>query len=379
MEQLAIRDFRLVAKAELDLHPGTNLLVGENAQGKTSVLEAIAMLSLGRSFRAARDRECIARAASAAARFASIDARYTEHGLPRRLRLAIEPTKKTVYLDGKQLRALSELWGHVRTVLFAPSDLRLVSGGPELRRGVLDTVLGQVRPGYLKRLGSYQRALQNRNGLIRDRVAAGDGRYAAFEATMAEAAALVAAERAQLVPRLDEAAREAVAALTDGREALRLTHEPGSLARDKALATEALAAGEHAAIAAAFAECWRRERQADIDRGFTRQGPHRDDLRFDIDGHDARAYASQGQARTCALALRLAELQVHEREGGEKPILLLDDILGELDRQRTRGFLRLVATRKVQTVLTATDAQPVEEGLDVHRRFLVRSGIIGAQ
>ena len=375
LERLQIERFRLIDKAVIELAPGVNLFAGPNAQGKTTVLEAIAFLASGRSFRTARDRECIAWQAPEDTRFAAVDTHFLRAGARHRLRVAIEPKGKTVWMDGNTLPALSALWGKLNTVLFVPSDLQIVQGPPGLRRSVLDSLLGQTNPAYLQVLAAMNKALGSRNALLRRRQSGTDRQYDAFESALAQNAATVLRARADLVARLAVAIAPPMEYLTAGGESLRLLYEPGFPAA-AGLAPEALAALPQDELADKLRRYWRTARPGDIDRGTSRDGPQRDDVRFEINGSDARTFASQGQTRSCVVALRLAELELLTEATGETPLLLLDDIFGELDRRRAELFLSLLGKRSVQTLITATDAATVEAGISVDQRFEVREGMI---
>ncbi|MDK2972531.1 MAG: replication and repair protein RecF [Candidatus Sumerlaeota bacterium] len=370
---LRLENFRLVGRANIELAPGINLFWGDNAQGKTTVLEAAGMLATGRSFRTARDRECIGWGAGEQ-RVGAVEGVFTAGPSRHEVRVAIEPSRKAVWLDRKPLRALSELWGLFRTVFFVPADLGLIQGPPQQRRAALDTLLSQSQPAYLQTLVGMTRALASRNGLLRRHVPPTDPQYDAFEKTLAVSAARTMLARARLAERLTEATRVTMAEITGGTEELALVYEAGfgTASGIGALCAAGTPADE---LAAELLALWRRARKGDLERGVTREGPHRDDLRFEIGGHDARSYASQGQTRSAVLALRLAELDLLAGlDPGRPPVLLLDDILGELDAGRAERFLNLVAKRQVQTLMTATGAAIVEATLPVERRFCLEKG-----
>ncbi|MBX3730259.1 MAG: DNA replication and repair protein RecF [Candidatus Sumerlaeia bacterium] len=371
---LRLEQFRPLAAAQVDLAEGINLFWGDNAQGKTSVLEAVGLLSTGRSFRTTRERDCIRWQAPEETRVAAVEGTFTVGATRHTVRLALEGNRKAVWRDGKPLRTLSELWGLLRTVLFVPADLGLVQGPPQQRRVALDALLGQCQPAHLKTLAAANRALASRNHLLRRRVPADDPQYDAFESALAPAAARTMLARARLAARLSGLAGETLQAIGAGGEALRLTYEPG-FAPATGLAALVLAGAPADELAAELRACWRRARTGDLDRGVTREGPHRDDVAFELDGRDARAYASQGQARSCVLALRLAELDLLAAlDPARPPVLLLDDVLGELDAGRARRFLDLVAQRRVQTLMTSTDPAGAPGPEFAVRRFRLAGG-----
>lgn len=371
LRRLAIGNLRMIASADLELPPGTTLLSGANAQGKTTVLEAAAFLSRGRSFRAVRDRECVAWHLPAG-EFAHVEGEFDRAGFQHRVRVAIDGHGKNVWMDGKALRTLTELWGRLPTVVFVPADLRLLQGEPKVRRTFLDTLAGQTASAALADLADYAKALASRASLLRRRVSPADPQYGAFERQMARAGARIVAHRSQLVAELTAAAAVPLARLSGGSE--RLEIKLASRWPEKSRIPDLLAAGLLAELEGALAEMWQRERAEDCARFATRFGPHRDDMAVLLNGSDAKTYASQGQTRCCVLALRLAELALLERHGGAKPLLLLDDVLGELDRERAERFLGMVAEAGVQALITATDAAAVEGRLAIEKRYCVEGG-----
>lgn len=372
IELLTLEHFRLVEKAELALAPGANLFVGENAQGKTTLLEAVNYLATGRSFRTTSDKQVIAFEQETAQPFAAAECRYQRHGDRHRIRVAMADAGKTVWLDGKVVPRLADLWGQLNVVVLLPSDLDLVRGGPAQRRNLLDNLLAQVSRYDLGAMQSYGIALRQRNSLLKSHRP--DWKQCeVFEVEMARHGARLALARQRLTKRLAPLVSRNLVTLAGGRDALRLEHEHGwpkhagvSLEADDKEAADALAAQLH--------DWWKSHRDHDRDRGTTQHGPHRGDLAFHLDDRDARAYASQGQARTIVLALRLAELEALEGVLGEPPILLLDDVLGELDQNRARHFLRLVAGKGLQALLTATDATIIESEIPLGARFRVQQG-----
>lgn len=372
LSHVCLERFRLIARAELALAPGINLFLGTNAQGKTSILEAVGYLATGRSFRTSRDRECIAWNAPGDSAFAAIEARLSAGTVEHEVRVALERAGKSVWIDGKALKTLTELWGIQRAVFFAPSDLTIVQGAPGLRRTVMDSLLGQTNPAYLRVLTAANRALQSRNRLLKSGADLSDRQFDALEGTLAEHAARVLSERARLGGELSRLVAQPMEALSEGGERLELKYEPGAWK----LGAEQILEAPLPELQEALRRLWRESRERDGDRQMTCEGPHRDDLRFEINGRDARAYASQGQTRSAVLALRLAELDVLSESGARTPVLLLDDILGELDARRAEQFLRLVAERQVQTLITATDAAGIGESLPIAKEFSVHGGTV---
>lgn len=375
LSRLKIQNFRRIENATLEFSGGVAAFLGANAQGKTTVLEAIGYLSLGRSFKTPRDREVIRRHDGETADFAATEATFTKLGTEHQLRIALESKQKSVWLDRKALRGLSEMWGYLPSVIFSPADMQIVQGAPTLRRNALDTLLGQLDGSYLQALSSYNRALRNRNALLRRDVDLADPQYDAFETEMARLGALVVGSRFRLCQTLSGFTKEPVERLSRNQEQLVMSYEPGFAQENAAKLLDVV---DDQTRQEWLLEYWRGHRSQDLERCVTKDGPHRDDVRFDLSGSDARTYASQGQVRTCVLALRLAELQALAAKSGIQPLLLLDDILGELDTARREAFLELVGERRVQTFITATDASGISDRLAIDQSFTVSDGVVSS-
>ncbi len=359
LTHLTLHNFRNYVRLELDLLPGVTLLLGDNAQGKTNLLEAIYYLATSRSPHAGAERELV--------NWLAVEqeplpyARLAGQVVRAERELTIEITltrqahngyryRKQIRLNGVSRRAM-DLLGRLTAVLFTPEDIALVSGSPGRRRRYLDAMLCQIDPAYCRALTRYNKIVTQRNALLRDlRERGGDPAQLTFwDEQLVEHGALLVARRRAALTALDDLAGAVHGALTDGAEHLRLRYEPSVTLSDEAT-TEA--------IGVAFRRQLLDLRPREIPAGVTLVGPHRDEVRFSIHGVDAGVYGSRGQQRTTALALKLAEVQLMHRETGHRPVLLLDDVLSELDRHRRRFLLRWVASAEgpEQTVVTATDA-----------------------
>ncbi len=337
ISRLRLASFRNYESAELSPAEGITVLHGLNAQGKTNLIEAIHLCCLGRSHRTGKDAELVRWGQSAA--LVQVKAKRSDGVHEVSVRIALEEQrKKQIKINGSPVERIGELMGHVNAVLFSPEDLRLVKDGPEGRRRFLDMEISQLQPAYFYALQRYARALKQRNGLLRQLLcgAGGEGfsSLQEWDALLSEAGAQIIGRRVKYLERLAEAARETHGALSGGRETLSLAYVGG--AREE---------GELSALLKA-------SRQEDLRRGTTTVGPHRDDYRLMINGRDARSFASQGQQRTAALSLKLAEIEVMRREIGEWPVLLLDDVMSGLDVERRRMLLTRIES--VQTLITCT-------------------------
>jgi len=334
---LELRNYRNYAR--LDIEPGErlNVFLGANGQGKTNLLESIALLALSTSPRTRRDLELVGPLAPETRVTATVEG----EGRRSEIRFSVRAdgagrSRRTIEVDGLPRRAV-DLPGLFRVTLFWPDDLNLVKSGPEHRRRLLNEMLVQVRPGYARALARYTRVLEQRNSLLKQ-VALGDQPPSALDVWDSELARL----GAELVAGRRTAV-EALAGVTAGGHAAISGGERLELAY----------AGPPADLAAAL-EAARRD---DVRRGSTGVGPHRDDVVITLDGRDARAFASQGQQRTAVISIKLAEAAVVAEMTGERPVLLLDDVLSELDAGR-RGALLERLGEPGQVVITSVEADP---------------------
>jgi DNA replication and repair protein RecF len=364
LAHLTLHNFRNYVRLELDLLPGVTVLLGDNAQGKTNLLEAIYYLATTRSPHSGADRELVNWLATEEEPlpYARLVGRV-ERGTTE---LTIEVTltqqanngtryRKQIRINGVAKRAM-DLLGQLNVVLFLPEDLALVSGSPSRRRRYLDVMLCQIDPHYCRSLSRYNQTVTQRNALLRDlRERGGDqGQLVFWDERLVENGAYLVVRRQHALMGLDELAREVHTELTDGAESLHLRYQP-SVELDGPPDAD----GARAAFQAQLEALRRRE----VAAGMTLVGPHRDEVRFLIDKVDAGVYGSRGQQRTVALALKLAEVDLMRRETGEHPVLLLDDVLSELDAHR-RGFLvHFLNDGPQQAIITTTDLHALPETL----------------
>ena len=330
---------------------GVTLLLGDNAQGKTNLLEAVALLSTGRSHRTRSDKDMILWGKEGALLRADIAHQYAVHQVQMEL---FPAAKRKVMVGGAPIERTGELLGHLNAVLFAPEDLRLVKEGPQERRRFLDMELSQAVPGYYYTLQKYARILKQRNALLRAIAGRPSLRQTldAWDEQLCATAPELRRRREALCERLRQVAGEKHRDITSGGEELSVIYKPSP---------DAEGSIEEKLAAALFAA-----REDDIRRGMTSVGPHRDDLLLRIDGKDSRVYASQGQQRTAALSLKLSELQLMKEQTNEWPVLLLDDVMSELDSRRRDALIEHM--QGVQTLITAAvDGAPLPNGAKVFR------------
>ncbi len=335
---IALDLFRNYVHFEAAFHPGVNMIVGENAQGKTNLLEAVAYLSSASSHRARNDRELIQNGADSAFLRARVSAREREFLLEAEL---YRGARRVLRSNGVRLKAAAELSGILNTVLFCPEDLYLIREGAEARRRFLDDCICQLRPKYAAALAEYKRLYRHKTRILRDweKNPSLLDTLDDFSLRMAQCGAVIVHYRAHFVKRLLEAAPPVHAACSGGKERLSLRYETVSSVTDpeappKALLPQLLAHQEGL-------------RRAEIESRACLSGPHKDDVAVEIDGLPARTFASQGQIRTAALALKLAARDIFRQETGEWPVLLLDDVLSELDARRQEFVLNRVTAGQV--------------------------------
>ena len=358
---LHIRSFRNLSNAELSLSPRINVLIGRNGQGKTSVLEALYVLAGFRSFRGARNRELIQHGQQAAA----VQADVVADDIERRVKVTIEPTSKRYLIDGKEPGSLADWIGRLVVVTFCPDDLFLVKGEPELRRRWLDRVIFLLQPSHLQHVMSYQKALRARNALLKDGMYGRDLMLLdSFDETLARLGARVVAERrawvAQLAPLIDSE----FAALTRGERQCQVS---------LSTAFEGTSEAEYLQQLVSL-------RSEDARRRKTSFGAHQDDIDLRQNGEGARKFASQGEQRALTLALKLAEVTLLENERKVAPVLLLDDVAGELDRERNVLLYRQLERAEGQVVIAGTDlAAGVLERLHPGAVFNLENGQISKQ
>ncbi len=365
--KITIRNFRNIDEAEVTFTPGVNLLHGDNAQGKTNLLEAIYFTALGKSFRPAKEAELIRFGEKSAYVGNEFEDAVRRQSLS--VRLFAGRARRIVEQNGLKVGRMSEMVGAFRVVLFCPEHLSLIQGGPELRRAYLNVALSQLRPMYLQSLQRYNHILKERNALLKrapDDPATFRATEPMWSAQLAREAAAITVHRARYVRRIGDHVRASFADMMAkyevGEELPELTYAPS-------LGSDWLA--EHgddpdlledpAHLEARYLELLSTRHEREIAAGSTLWGVHRDDIRITLNGRPARLYASQGQQRSLALCMKLAEGQVSALEsGGDLPVFLFDDVLSELDAHRRDYLVREMAGRQV--IMTACDPDSANFG-----------------
>ncbi len=349
IRKIALNGFRNYEWETADFSPGTNVISGPNAQGKTNLLEAVYLLSAGRSFRTRFDRELIGFGFSAAEILAEVES----HGREQTVRIVLTPGQsKKIQVNGVKKNA-GELAGVVNTVLFCPDDLNLIKEGAAVRRRLMDNAISQIRPRYAEILAEFNRLYEHKSRILKDwreKPSLLDT-LDEFSDAMARASAHLIRYRAAFASRLQEAAAPIHRDFSGEGEALSLQYRTVSSVKDPGAGVKE--------IYYDICEHQERHRQAELEAQQCLTGAHKDDLEISINGRPARSFASQGQTRTAALSLKLAERDIFLTETGEYPILLLDDVLSELDTRRQEFVLNRIGGG--QTLITCCEDEGISQ------------------
>ncbi|MCL1463371.1 DNA replication/repair protein RecF [Argonema galeatum] len=345
LKTLHLFKFRNYLDRRVEFSAPKTILVGNNAQGKSNLLEAVELLSTLKSHRVTRDRDLVQEGAEAGKIVATLDRQTGIIDLALTLRCN---GRRTLALRGESLKRQMEFLGTLNAVQFSSLDLDLVRGGPESRRRWLDTLVIQLEPFYAHILHQYNKILRQRNALLKLRtqdsdIGTQDSQLALWDAQLVAAGSRVTRRRARALQRLAPIAQTWHQAISGNKEVLEIKYLPNI----------ALEQDNPEAVQQAFFEKIQQRSVAELHHGTTLVGPHRDEIEFSIDQTPARQYGSQGQQRTLVLALKLAELKLIEEVVGEPPLLLLDDVLAELDPNRQNQLLDAIQDR-FQTLITTT-------------------------
>ena len=365
VKRITLDFFRNYLHLECAFSPATNVIYGENAQGKTNLLEAVAYLSTASSHRARYDRELIQLGVDSAWIQAEVFAREREFTLEARLSRG---TRRQLSSNGVRLKSAGELSGVLNTVLFCPEDLSLIRDGAAARRRFLDECICQLRPRYSQALAEYNRLYDHKTRILRDSEERPDllELLPDFNERMVRFGAVLVHYRRQFAEALNRYAARHHRECSGGRERLEVTYQTVSSVTDPAAEVEVLTEQLRAHMES--------HQGAERASRMCLSGPHKDDLVITIDGREAKSYSSQGQTRTAALALKLAEREIYQNATGEYPVLLLDDVLSELDPRRQEFVLNRIAGGQVFITCCEDDRLPVLLGGKV---FHVKQGAIG--
>lgn len=355
IESIELVNFRNYDELVVSLDQGTNLFYGDNAQGKTNILESVYLCGTTKSHRGSKDKEMIGFGKEEA----HIRMKILKNEIPYRIDMHLKKNRaKGIAINGVPIHKASELLGLGNFVFFSPEDLNIIKNGPSERRRFLDMELCQLNRIYLHNLTNYNRILMQRNKLLKDISfhPEYEDTLEIWDVQLAEYGRQIIAARENFVKELNEIIFEIHKKLSGGREELAVSYEKN-------------VSGEQ------FLESIRKDRDKDIRMKMTHTGPHRDDLLFQIKDLDIRRFGSQGQQRTTALSLKLAEIELVRNSSKDAPILLLDDVLSELDGNRQHYLLESI--HDVQTLITCTGIEDfIENDFRIDKLFYVSDGMV---
>lgn len=357
IKNIELKDFRNYRYLNTSFSRNVNIFIGNNAQGKTNLLESIYMNAMARSFKTSKDKELIRFGEEfckiKTEAFFDDDEHTTEIVITRE-------GKKGIKLDGVKIRKTSELLERIFIIIFSPEDLKIVKDEPEKRRRFIDRELCQIKPGYYNDLNNYKRALRQRNMYLKGQ----DIERSVLDIwdyELARYGSRVISRRSEFIDRINEISRDIHSRISGGREELSLKYEANI--------------EDRSGLEEYFYELLKGMREDDMRNRNTGRGPHKDDLKISADNIDLRKFGSQGQQRTAALSLKLSEIKLIEEEIGEKPILLLDDVLSELDNDRQTYLINSLGGN--QLFITTTDISgKVAKSLPDGKVFKIKSGEI---
>ncbi len=337
IKNIKIKNFRNYEKEEINLEKNINIFYGENAQGKTNIIEAIFLCSLGKSFRAKKDLEMI----KLNEENSMVEIEYEKSDRDGKIKIELG-NKKNIYLNGIKIKKLSELLGNLNIVIFTPDDINILKGGPQNRRRFLDIMISQLRPNYMHILNLYLKTIEQRNKYLRQikEENKDEKLLEIWDEKLAEYATKICEYREEFLEKIIKKIKKIHNNITNGKEEIELEYITECKNKEN------------------YLKLLKERKKLDIIKGFTTKGIHRDDFMIYINKKEINVYGSQGQNRTAMLSLKLAELQVIYDEIGEYPILLLDDFMSELDKNRRKNFLENI--KDTQVIITGTEKLDIE-------------------
>lgn len=357
IKSLELSDFRNYAFLNIDFDEGTNILFGDNAQGKTNILEAVFLCATTKSHRGSKDRDIVSFQAEESHIRAYVRKGEDEIRIDMHLR---RNRSKGIAIDGKMIKRAAELLGILNVVFFSPEDLSIIKSGPAERRRFVDMELCQLDSFYLYNLNNYNRIVNQRNRLLKDLYLNPSLRDTLniWDSQLVSYGGKIIERRRAFAEQLNEIIYDIHLRLSGGKEHLKIVYEP-DVEED------------------AFAERLSQGQERDIRMKMTGTGPHRDDFSFLADGVDIRRFGSQGQQRTAALSLKLSEIELVKKMTKDTPVLLLDDVLSELDSKRQNYLLNSIG--EIQTIITCTGLDDfVNNRFEIDKIFHVMDGAVSA-
>ena len=332
INKIKLQNFRNYNEQEIILNKSINVFYGDNAQGKTNILEAIFLCTLGKSFRTNKEKELIKLGKDNA----NVIIEYEKKDRDGKISISISD-KKQILVNGIKIKKLSELLGNINIVIFTPDDINILKGGPALRRRFLDMMIGQLKPNYVYILNMYIKTLEQRNNYLRQIKEENkpENLLDIWDEKLIEYADIIYKYRKEFIDKIKKKINIIHKKITDEKEEINIQYISNCESKE------------------AYSELLKQRRKLDIIKGFTTKGIHRDDFEIYINNKELSIYGSQGQNRTAILSLKLSELQVIYDEIEEEPILLLDDFMSELDINRRKNFLNNI--KNTQVIITCAE------------------------
>ena len=337
IKKIKINNFRNYLSEEINLEKNINIFYGENAQGKTNIIEAIFLSSIGKSFRTRKDKEMILLGKDTS----SIEIEFQKKDRCGKIKIILG-NKKSVFINGVKIKKLSELLGNINVVIFTPDDINILKGGPSNRRRFLDIMISQLKPNYMHNLNLYLKTLEQRNNYLRQIKEENkqENLLDIWDEKLVEYALVISKYRKEFMDKIEQKIKKIHSEITDNKEKINIEYQTECLEKEQ------------------YLNLLKKRRKLDIIKGFTTKGIHRDDFIIEINGQRIDVFGSQGQHRTAILSLKLSELNLIEEEIGEKPVLLLDDFMSELDKKRRNHFLEKI--EDTQVIITCTEKIHIE-------------------
>ena len=337
IKKIKIYNFRNYKNEEINLEKNINIFYGKNAQGKTNIIEAIYLCGLGKSFRTNKDKEMI----KLNENNSFVEVEYEKSDRDGKIKIELK-NKKNIYLNNIKLKKLSELLGNLNVVIFTPDDINILKGGPENRRRFLNIMISQLRPNYLNVLNLYKKTIEERNNYLRliKEENKSEELLDIWDEKLAEYAEKIVNYRKEFINKISNKIVEIHKNITNNNEEIKIEYLTDCEKKEN------------------YLNLLKQRRKLDVIKGFTTKGIHRDDFVIYINDNQVNVYGSQGQNRTVMLSLKLSELQIIYDEIGEYPILLLDDFMSELDKERRKNFLENIKNNQV--VITCTEKLNLE-------------------
>ena len=333
IKEIYLKNFRNYDEQKIELNENINVFFGNNAQGKTNILEALYFCALGRSFRTHKESELINFKDS----FSNINVNYIKNDRENGIEISLDKkNSKVIKFNGIKLNKNSELVGHINLVIFSPDDIMILKQGPVLRRKFLDILISQLKPKYLHELNQYNKILEQRNAILKSkRIETLD----IWNEQLAVQTEKIYNYRKEYIEKIQEKLIKIHPGLTDNKETIEIKYK--TRFKDKE----------------SFINILNENKNLDLLRGYTSEGAHREDFEISINEKSLNLYGSQGQHRTAVLALKIAELKIIKEEIGENPVLLLDDVTSELDEHRVMSIFEVV--KNYQVLITCTDINSI--------------------